>query len=392
MQKSKNATIIIIFFILIYSIIASMKLIIDFNTTYLYVINPIFWILMAIFLKITLGKQLETRKLKRTIIEYCLIAGLIYIISYMISGLFVTFGKNPYVTTPIGVIINLWTFGTIIVAKEYIRYKLINNVYEKDKIFIAIFISFVYIIFDIEINRLFFNVITPLYVTKIIAQSLIPLIGKNLLYSYTAMNSDYIPAILYEFITKLYIWISPILPNSPWVITSIIETVIPVILFLYIRYTKNKNDMFKSKEQLMRLDPKNIIPLVIIIILALWFAVGVFPIKPVAIATGSMIPEIDVGDVAIIKKCNANDVIVNDIIEYQMEGYTVIHRVIEKRQSKGEYTFITKGDNNNAADINPVTEDQIIGKCVFQIKYIGYPAVWLHIVQANEQVKVETGK
>ena len=95
-----------------------------------------------------------------------------------------------------------------------------------------------------------------------------------------------------------------------------------------------------------------------------------------------------VGDVAIIKKCNAEDIEIGDIIEYQMEGYTVIHRVIEKKQSKGQFYFTTKGDNNNTADAKEVTEGQVIGKVIFKIRYLGYPAIWLHMIQTELQIEV----
>lgn len=388
MQKSFKITLLIVFFIFIYTIITSFGFIIKYNTLYLYIINPLFWIALAIFLRVALGKQIKNSKNKKAILEYIFIAGLTYIITYMLIGLFVTFGKNPAVTTPKGFFINLWIFGIAIFAREYVRYKLINNVYDKDKVKIAIFISFVYILLDLGLYKFLNTLLTPLFITKLVLQTLIPLIGKNILYSYICMESDCIPCIIYELVINLYIWISPILPKSPWIMTSIIDTVIPVILFLYIRYIKNKKSIFRSKEQLLRTDPRNVIPLVIVVILAIWFAIGIFPVKPVAIATGSMEPVIDVGDIVIIKKCNANDISVNDIIEYQMEGYTVIHRVVEIKQLNGSYIFITKGDNNNAADLNPVKEEQLIGKDIFQIKYLGYPAIWLHIIQ---KVDVETG-
>ena len=102
--------------------------------------------------------------------------------------------------------------------------------------------------------------------------------------------------------------------------------------------------------------------------------------------------ELHIGDIAIIQKCSANDVNVGDIIEYQMEGYTVIHRIIEKNQRNGEFYFITKGDNNNSQDKEEVRENQLIGKVIFKIRYLGYPAIWLHIVEENEQtINVETG-
>ena len=75
-----------------------------------------------------------------------------------------------------------------------------------------------------------------------------------------------------------------------------------------------------------------------------------------------------------------------------MEGYTVIHRIIEKKQENGEFRFVTKGDNNISPDSEIVRENQLIGKVIFKIKYIGYPAIWMHLLQKEEQmVKVDKG-
>ena len=375
MQKSKTATIVICLIILFFGLLGSVKLVRDINIIYLYIINPIFWIGLSVLLHNLLGKNFENRKFKKEIMEYTIIATLVFIIVYMLSGLFVTFGQNPYNTTPIGLLNNLWIFGTVLVAKEFVRYKLINNTYEKDKKKIAIMITVIYVIIDIEFTRFIGTNITVFSIVKYFIQSIIPNIAKNVLFSYIALNGTYIASVIYQLVTNLYYWISPILPNAPWVMTAIIDTTIPVILFLFI----NSN-------------PRNIIPLVVAIILAIWFAIGIFPIKPIAIASGSMEDELYVGDIAIIQKCNANDVNVGDIIEYQMEGYTIVHRIIEKTQRNGEFYFVTKGDSNNAPDKEEVRENQLIGKVIFKIRYLGYPAIWLHIVQENEQyIEVETG-
>ena len=391
MQKNKKATIIIILAMLAYGLFAEFYLSIKINKIYLYIINPIVWIGIAIFLKTMLGKSYEVKKLKKDIISYSFIAVLAYIIIYLISGLFITFGKNPYSRTLIGIITNLWIFATVIIAKEYIRCRLISNVYEKDKIKVAVYISIVYVILEMGLRRIVTATITPLFIMETSAQIILPLIMKNLLYSYTAINSNYLPAMVYELGTNLYLWLSPILPNAPWIMTAIIDSVIPLILFLYIRYEKNKKDIFRTKEKLMNSDPRNIIPLTIGIVLAIWFAIGIFPIKPIAIATGSMEPELYVGDVAVIKKCEANDVEEGDIIEYQMEGYTVIHRIKSKTQKNGQFTFITKGDNNNTEDSEPVSEEQLIGKVIFKVRFLGFPAIWLHNLSVQEQVDVNTG-
>lgn len=392
MQKSRNATIGVIVFIFLYDILANCKLITNFNHTYLYIINPLFWIIIAIFLKIILGKSFEKQRLKKEIIQYTIIAALVYILTYIISGLIITFGKNPYATNLVGVITNFWISGTVIIAQEYIRYRLIHNVYKKDEKLIAILLSAVYIVINIEFVRYTYSTITILYIAKEISQRLIPMIAKNILFSYTAINSSYEPAIYYELLTHLFLWSSPIFPNAPWIMVAIIETVIPVILFLYIRYYKNKKDMIRTREKETEDEnPTSLIPVVILVILAIWFAIGIFPIKPVAVASGSMEDELFVGDVAVIKKCNANDIEVGDIIEYQMEGYTIIHRVIEKKQRQGQFYFTTKGDNNNSADSKEVTEEQLIGKVIFKVKYLGYPAIWLHMLQSEQQIEVETG-
>ena len=392
MQKSKNITIAIIILILIYGLLANLKLVFNINAIYLYIINPLFWITLAVFLKIAIGKSYQKSRIKKEVIQYILIAVIIYILTYMISGLFITFGNNPYFTTVKGFLINLWMFGTVIISKEYIRYRLINNVYENDKKEIAILVSLIYIIIEIGLNKYVNTKITLLFALKDICQNLIPLIAKNVLYSYISMKSDWKPASIYELFTKLYLWLSPILPNAPWIMVAIIETTIPTILFFYIRYANSKNSEIKSRQEIENVNPKNSIPLVVLVILVIWFTIGVFPIKPIAIASGSMEKELYVGDVVIVKKCNANDIVNGDIIQYQMKGYTVIYRVIEKKQKNGEYYFTTKGDNNPSKDKESVKEEQVLGKVIFKVKYLGYPAIWLNIIQSNEQVEVDTGK
>ena len=392
MQKSKLVTTIFIIIILIYGLLSNFRFRLGLNGLYLYIVNPIFWIIFCVILFLTLGTLYTNTKLRKKIIQYTTVATLTYLIVYMLSGLFVTFGENPYSTTLKGLIINLWSLGIPIFAKEYIRYKLINNVYDRDKVKFAILISAVYIIIDIQYTSFIGQTIATLTIVKYISQVIIPNIAKNVLFSYIAIQGDYLPAILYQLVTNLYYWVSPILPNSPWAMTAIIDTVIPIILFLYIRYEKVKLVPQKDRRMVIDTNPGSVIPLVIAIVLVIWFALGIFPVKPIAIATGSMEKEICVGDVAIIKKCNSNDVNVGDIIEYQMEGYTVVHRIIDKRQNNGRFSFITKGDNNNTPDRDEVKEDQLIGKVIFKIKYIGYPAIWMHLLQDEEQmVEVEKG-
>ena len=203
MQKSKLVTTIIILIILIYGLLSNLRFVYGLNGLYLYIINPIFWIIFCVVLFFALGKLYTNTKLRKKIIQYTTVATLTYLIVYMLSGLFVTFGENPYSTTLKGLIINLWSLGIPIFAKEYIRYKLINNVYDRDKVKFAILISAVYIIIDIQYTSFIGQTIATLTIVKYISQVIIPNIAKNVLFSYIAIQGDYLPAILYQLVTNL---------------------------------------------------------------------------------------------------------------------------------------------------------------------------------------------
>lgn len=383
MKQTKIET-ILIFGILILYYALSQIFFIKMGSIYSIIINPLFWILLCVSLKLYIKKTYATAKLKKEIIDYTLIAVLGYIIVYLISGLFVSFGKNPNSATLKGLIINFWVTGTVILTREYVRYLIINNTYEKQKKKVGI--ALIIIMTLLEVKTLNITDMNVYYAFKQIASAFLPVLSKNILFTYLAYCKNYVAAVCYDLLIYLVLWLSPILPNMTWFMIAIIDIATPIILLLYIRYIKQKKDYFKSKEGVRDTEPKSVIILVIIVILAIWFALGVFPIKPIAIATGSMSPQINIGDVAIIKKCGPNDVEVGDIIEYKMPDFTVVHRIVEIKQENGRYYFATKGDSNDSRDKNLVTEDQLIGKCLFKIRYLGYPAIWITGVKTQNEL------
>ena len=92
------------------------------------------------------------------------------------------------------------------------------------------------------------------------------------------------------------------------------------------------------------------------------------------VATGSMSPTIEVGDVVITKL--TKEVNENDIIVY-MDGKNIItHRLIEKNGNK----IITRGDANNSED-KPIEEKMIIGEVVKIIPQLG---TWQQILSSPE--------
>lgn len=97
-----------------------------------------------------------------------------------------------------------------------------------------------------------------------------------------------------------------------------------------------------------------------------------YPIKEIIpfhfylIQTGSMRPEIQIGEIVMVKK--KQDYQEGDIVTYQVnQSYFVTHRIIEKTE-KG---FFTKGDFNNTKDEKIVQKEEIQGKVVLHSQILG---------------------
>lgn len=89
---------------------------------------------------------------------------------------------------------------------------------------------------------------------------------------------------------------------------------------------------------------------------------GVLGYKPVIVLSGSMEPAIHTGDLILLHKADASQLKEGDVICYLVSGKAITHRIVEiKGEENGQVSYITQGDANNAADQQPVAEDQIQG-------------------------------
>lgn len=104
----------------------------------------------------------------------------------------------------------------------------------------------------------------------------------------------------------------------------------------------------------------------------LWIA----GIRPYAVVSGSMEPEIKVGSVCVVNlHASYSKIKKGDIIAFKVgENVLVTHRAI----SITEDGIITKGDANNAEDTAPVNKKNFVGKTMFSIPLIGYIITFVH--------------
>lgn len=114
-----------------------------------------------------------------------------------------------------------------------------------------------------------------------------------------------------------------------------------------------------------------------VVLAVLLAGVRLFGLTPYCVLSGSMEPAYPVGSLIYVQNCAASDVQVGDAITFVLNEDLELatHRVVaidaERRQ------FTTQGDANDAPDGTPVAFENLVGKPVFAIPYLGYVSQWI---------------
>ena len=88
------------------------------------------------------------------------------------------------------------------------------------------------------------------------------------------------------------------------------------------------------------------------------------------------------GDIIVLIGKKPEDIGTGDIIVFRSNRPDpIIHRVVDVRTSNGKFVFQTKGDNNKESlkgviDETNINQDQVIGKSLFKIPYLGFIKIW----------------
>ena len=101
--------------------------------------------------------------------------------------------------------------------------------------------------------------------------------------------------------------------------------------------------------------------------------ISILGFRQYVVATGSMEPEYNIGDVIIIREKPEEKIKIGDIINYTSENGidTITHRVVDIIEKDGQNYYKTKGDNNNSEDSELVDYSQVKGTLVFKISKLG---------------------
>lgn len=339
-----------------------------------------FILLLGLFLNYFLNGFADNKyPNKKKIIVLVTIVSLLYqVINYAFWGMTNGFVKSIY-TINLTFFINLIIpLILVILTSEVLRHQMLTKGKSSTLIFITTTILF--IIVDLCLNISAYNITGSKGIIEIILALLLPSIVKNLFLSYLSFNYGYTSPIVYRIIVEVAFLFLPYYLDIPIYIETITNILLPFILLISVTYLVKiyKKNIVKEKSTKYS-KIRTIISLIIIFISLIFFALisGVFKYTIVAIGSDSMNPVISRGDAVILQKTkNYSSLKEGNIIIYKKEGKIVIHRIVEIKKEKDKYYFITKGDANKTVDTWLVREEEIIGKSLFKVNYVGYPTIW----------------
>lgn len=394
MKKFNKKTIVIYSLILVYILFSNIFGYKYYSTIMTSVINPLFYIITFI-ISILLSNADHNQRIKAKVNKYQTMFILIisYLIIYVLLGLFLGYVKSIYSHSFLGILKNIWDYIIPIIFIELIRNILVRNSCNSKIVFLIIALLFTLI--DIDL----FNIISLTNKAEIFKTTfsiILPAAIKNLSLTYISKTSGYTTNLIYLLPQKLTNIILPIFPDLDWYFISLLGILLPVFAFIIIKHLDDKIESSKSKSRLKKEKPIRIIILITPLIIFCLFVAGIFKYKPTAIVSNSMHPIYDRGDVVIVEKLDRKkrkNLKKYDIIEYKLNNIIVAHRIIHiEKHNDGSMLYITKGDNNNTADNEKVSSNQINGIVKFRVPKVGYPSVWLNDFFNKEDVEVKTGK
>jgi signal peptidase len=319
--------------------------------------------------------------LENIYLEAIVCAAVLTGIQFLAGSMIGELGESPYILTPKGILNNLLFVFPPLIAREIVRSYALGTFCSKTNVKAFIFITAIMTLCDINYASL--TLVGNLRdMTIYLAEEFGPLLCQNIMLSYLALYGGYPAALLYLGVVTLFHWTSPLLPVLNWLTEGAIGILIPIFALMFIikKYESRVNSVRHIEKR--RWDAAQWTFTLLISIGLLWFVVGVFPIMPSVIATGSMEPLIYPGDIILLEKISSETQVLElkkgDIIQFQRDEIRITHRIIAVEKDKsGNLIFHTKGDNNPVEDTETVNPNEIKGIFVKAIPKLGYPTLLL---------------
>lgn len=350
------------------------------NINFIYYVRPMLWLAVACLVFSFPRPRFSGRlSLHSFITKLALGAGIVYFLISMTAGMVQGFGRSPYAFTPFALLTNLYYVVSFTAGVEAVRAYLINS-YKGKKLLLFIGLISVFFVFTELSVKTFFKIKSGFEAVEFIGGTFCPALAQSIFISYFAYLGGFVPAFVYHVVLLAFEWFCPILPNLNWLMKAFLGYFVPIFSLLFVQHlyllqARQLKRTVSGSEQILGWLVTSIFSVLII-----WFAVGVFPIYPSVIVTGSMEPLIKPGDIVLVKKILGEETQIGDVIQYYHveEEIIITHRVIAIEASdKNKLHLRTKGDNNQSVDSDPVMLEQVKGKVIATIPKVGWVTLLL---------------
>jgi len=349
-----------------------------FNYYALVTLKILLWSLLGVIIIMFPGSMFSGLvRLRGMVIAFALLFSTFYLVCYILMGMFTAFGKNVYSMTPTGITLNMLGMLSALIGGELCRSFLINHLAGKRPFRAIVGFSILFAIFYISLGNIS-SLNDSMAVLNFISNSVFPQLTLSIVASCLAYLSGPLPSILYLGIIRSFGFLSPYIPSPEMIPLLLFQVFFPLIsmyamMKLYAKEASKEDRSHRNEGITIGWIATAALSVAIV-----WFSVGVFPIYPSVILTGSMEPKIMPGDMILVKKMSCEHVDVGDIIMFNNgEGIYITHRIIKKSEDTGELLFTTKGDNNQSADVGVVNASKLKGRVIGIIPDLGKPTLYL---------------
>jgi signal peptidase len=353
-------------------------------------IFPVIWcllIILFIFFIPRVHSIGKLSKIEKIYIEAMICAVLLIMIQIIVGTMIAQLGDSPYDHSIKGIFNNLAPIIPFLFAREMIRSYVLSTYCVRSNVKVFILVTLIMTALEINYNSLML-VSDAEGIVIFIAKFVGPTLCKNIFLSYLALYGGAVPAIIYVGIITIFHWVSPFLAVLDWLMEGAIGIAVPIfcVVFIVRKYEVQVNKV--KRYEIKRGEAVKLTMTAIISIALIWFVVGVFPIVPSVIVTGSMQPLIYPGDIVLLEKVTSEEQIRSlesgDIIQFKRDEVLITHRIIEViDDGLGNLTYRTKGDNNSAEDSRLVDPNDVKGILVKVVPKVGYPTL---LIKGRTQV------
>ena len=345
---------------------------------------PSIWVVFALLIHYCFTQPYiwgQSNRSREHVKSYALIGGISCIAAqYVTATIMKCLSSTPYDMSLNGILGNLLRVVPSILTREVVRTYAIGSFrFSKRRLLWIVLLTAVLFANDLNYTKLL-NLTGFKSVFIYAAEFLVPLLAQHILLTTLSFYGGAGVALIYVLMLEASPYLSPFLPNLPWIAKSAIGICFPLGILVLSSDWGHQHSSSASRTG-KELNAGFLVG-ILLSVAFLWFCVGVFPVYPSVVMTGSMEPRIYPGDVVLIEKITTEKRVFalksGDIINFKRENFSVTHRITEVLLDEaGNVSFITKGDNNDGHDVLPVLPNDINGLVENVLPKVGFPIMML---------------